>query len=1189
MRRPQAWVCALALSLLVTGTARAQTGQRGSISGTVNDSQGAAIAAVVVSAQNTETNVATTAVTNDAGVYLITALVSGKYRVSFVKIGFGVEPREVEVRTGEQIRLDVTAGVAKLVEEVNVVADTPLLNVASATRGTSFQGSLVENLPINGRNPFTLVLSTPGVQYNVTSASISFRPFDNGGMDRFTANGGVNNANQFLLNGMPNTNGGDSNGNNLSFVPPPESVEEVRVDTNVYDAQFGRSGGAVVNVSVRSGTNRYKGTASYLFRNQGLNQNLYQNIVAGVPKTDLFQANPVISFGGPVKLPHYDGTNRTFFFSSYEFLKSGVPNGVSQRAPTDREKAGDFSLSGLTGPLRDPVTGQIFANNIIPANRIDPVSKALLQYMVSPNVTPDAAGNNFIPTPNSRFDTYSSGLGRVDHNMGNSRIAVTYGANARHETRATNGREPIAIAGTDGHHRRWNTNVAGDVTSVLSSTLVSTLRLGWSQHIRQDLNLDQSFDSTTLGFGTNYLGLIPRSNFFQPITLDTYSGAALGTAGNGFYTKDSLFSVGETLTKNWGAHQVKVGGEFGLNPDQQQLAAGGANVAAFNFTAHYTSTTPTATNLGAAAGGNAFASFLLGYPRSGSVTLAQQPYLYWSGNYVAGYLQDDWRVTSHLTLNLGLRYDLETPVSERSDLLVSGFDAAAVNPLSPSASGALPVGINGRCAACPTAAVDPTIANNRADRGAALAGLVGGPTFADATGGIVYRRDRNNIGPRIGLTDQLSDKVVLRAGWGRMFLNGLIDRPQTAQVTRTTNYVSSNDNNATPNSRLSQTPLLSGSGAGPALYPNGLLQPFGTSQGLASFAGTNVTFQDRNKPNAEFDTYSTGIQYQLPARSVVDISYVGSHTRNLALTKPLNQLTPAQIALGDTFLNAQVANPFLGLGTGFNGTTVSRLQLLRTYPQFVNVSEVTFEGRQWYNALQVAWEKRLSHGVSMQANYTYSRAYEEVAPLNQGEANYKQRTGFDRPHVVRLTGSWELPRFESRRAWLRYSAGGWSMGSVVAFRSGILVGMPTNVDVIGDYHLADPNRGRAFNTCTLGVDGVTRNACADANDQRAADPGRAPLQPAFRLRPTNALDTTGDRLDDVRISSPPILDMNFIRTIQFSSRVKAQIRVEIYNLTGAVQFPSAGTNTNNFTTFGTVANNQANDPRFVMLNFRLSY
>jgi len=1182
--------CATALVLVLglAATAAAQVGEQASITGTLTDPQGAVLPGVTVAAQSMSTNVTRTAVTTESGVYLLTGLITGTYKVTYTLASFKPVAREIEVRTGERLRVDIKLELGGLTDEVKVVASTPLLNTTSASRATIIDSDKVTNTPLNGQNPFMFVYAAPGVLGDSARPSISYRPFDNGGMDGYNVNGGVGGANRFLLDGASNTNSEGGRGN-LGFVPSPDAVQEVRVDTNTYDAQFGRTGGGTVSVSVKSGTNRLAGTASYMHRDKSLNQNLYQNIQNGIPKTELFHVNPVFTIGGPVVLPKYDGRNKTFFFYSYEFLKSAIPdNATGQRAPTALELAGDFSQSvnGIAGGnIFDPLTGQVFPGNRIPAANsspncgrtfscLDPISGAYAQYMMQPNATPDAQGNNFIASPNSRADVYNSHLVRVDHNFGDVRFFSRYGHNGRHEDRSNNGRLDVSVTG-DGHHYRWNDNLNGDLTWSINPSTVSNLKLGWTRHERRDLNITDEFNSSSLGYADSYLGLVPRTNFMQPISINDYGGANVGSAGNGFHTEDHVYSVSETLTKLWKKHQVKVGGELGYNIFLQGLAREGANVGAFTFTRNYTSNNPTATGtLSANAQGNALASFLIGYPRSQNITLAAVPDLHFNAAYYGVYVQDDWRGSDRFTLNVGLRYDYERPVSEQDNLLVDGFDYTSQNPLAT------------QCTGCPAAAARPDIAANRPDGGAGLANMKGGVVFAN---GPIYRGDKNNIGPRVGATYQLTEKMLLRGGYGRSFLNGLSDRGTQAGNTRTTAYNPSNNNNLTPASNLSQTIGL--------LYPNGLLQPLKNSQGLATNNGTGISFHIDDRQIQEFNQYSLETQYQLPWRSVVTMGYVGSRTTRQPITVQLNDLTPQQLALGDTFLNELVPNPFAGLlpGSSFNGqsgnnATIQRRQLLRPYPQFDGVAKQLIpEGRLWYHSLQAQWEKRLTQGVSMLVSYTFSRSWEEVDPLNAGEARYKQRSGNDRPNALRINGTWTMPRFESHNGWVRHLAGGWQTAVVANIRTGAAVGMPGGVDVIGDVTIDNPTKGRWFNTCTIGLDG-SRNACADPGvDERAADPGRAPLEPAFRVRPTNALDTTGDRMDAVRSSFPAIIDMNFSKSIPLSSRVRSQIRVDLYNLTGTVQWPGPSTNINNFTTFGTVGSTQSNDPRFVMLTFKIQY
>lgn len=1182
---------AMLLCLGVAATAAAQVGEQASLTGTLTDPQGAVLPGATVAALSTTTNVTRTAVTTESGVYLLTGLVTGTYKVTFSIQGFKPSAREVEVRTGERLRIDIKLELGGLTDEIKVVAETPLLNTTSASRATIIDSDKVTNTPLNGQNPFMFVFAAPGVLGDSSRPSISYRPFDNGGMDGFNVNGGVGGANRFLLDGASNTNS-EGGAGNLGFVPSPDAVQEVRVDTNTYDAQFGRTGGGTVSVSVKSGTNRLSGSGSYMHRDKNLNQNLYQNIQNNLPKTDLFHVNPVFTLGGPVRLPKYDGRNKTFFFYSYEFLKSAIPDSANaQKAPTDLELRGDFSQSvnGIAGGnIFDPLTGQAFPGNRIPAagspdcgirfSCIDPISAAITKYMVRPNVTPDAQGNNFLASPNSRADVYNSHLVRVDHTFGEVRFFSRYGHNGRHEDRANAGRENLAVT-NDGHHYRWNDNLNGDFTWSMGPSMVSNLKIGWTRHERTDKNITETFDSATLGLADSYLGLIPRRNFLQPVSVNDYNGAAVGSAGNGFHTEDHVYSVSETLTKLWGRHQFKVGGEYGFNIFLQGLAREGANIGAFTFTRNYTSNNPGATGtLAANAQGNAFASYLIGYPRSQNITLAAVPDLHYNASYSGLYVQDDWRMNDRFTLNIGLRYDYERPVSERDNLIVDGFDYTSQSPLAL------------QCAGCAAAAARPDIAGNRPDGGAALANMKGGVVFAD---GPVYNGDKDNFGPRVGATYQLTERMLLRGGYGKTFLNGLSDRGTRAGDTRQTSYNPSNNNNLTPASNLSQTIGR--------LYPNGLLQPLKSSQGLATNLGTDVSFHIDDRQNQEFNQYSLETQYQLPWRSVVTVGYVGSRTNKRPITVQLNELTPQQLALGDAFLDALVPNPFAGLlpgsnfdGAGGNNATIPRSQLLRPYPQFDDVQmQLNPEGKLWYHSLQTQWEKRLTSGVSMLVSYTFSRSWEETNPLNAGEARYRQLRDTHRPHALRINGTWTMPTFEQRSGWLRHLAGGWQTAIVANIRSGAAVETPGAVDIIGDVTIDNPTKGRWFNTCTLGIDG-SRSACADPGvDDRVADPGRAPLQPAFAIRPANALDTTGSRMDAIRVSSPPIIDMNFSKSIRLNARVRSQIRVELYNLMSAVQWPGpnrGGDNgITNFVTFGTVASTQSNDPRFVMLTFKILY
>ena len=373
-------------------------------------------------------------------------------------------------------------------------------------------------------------------------------------------------------------------------MPSPDAVQEVRVATSTYDAQFGRTGGGTIAVSIRSGTNQFHGTAYYIHRDAALNANLYENIVRGIPKQEIFHYNPGATIGGPIK------RDRTFFFYSYEGLKSGIPVGAGQRTPTELERNGDFSQSGFT--IYDPlntVNGvpQPFAGNIIPRGRMDPVALNMLNYMPGANSQPDAAGNNFFPGENSRFDTYTSGILRIDHNLSAShRLFGRYAHNGRRETRAYAGREPEARTG--GYHHRWNNVLSVDLTSTLSQTTVSTLRAGWTRHRRLDNSTAEDiggFDSSTLGYPGVLRVADPASGSCRSPS-PTMAARSWGRAAARMASPTITTSQGQ-VTNIRGRHQLKAGVEYRTARSLVENPYRGVDLGAFNFTRSFTSLRPT--------------------------------------------------------------------------------------------------------------------------------------------------------------------------------------------------------------------------------------------------------------------------------------------------------------------------------------------------------------------------------------------------------------------------------------------------------------------------------------------------------------------------------------------------------------------------------------------------------------------
>jgi hypothetical protein len=269
--------------------------------------------------------------------------------------------------------------------------------------------------------------------------------------------------------------------------------------------------------------------------------------------------------------------------------------------------------------------------------------------MLQQNIEPDAEGNNYRAPSSSRGDVYHSYLGKVTQNVGNHRMFVTFAHNTRHEIRARNGRSQLTATGNPNHYR-WNSTVSFDWTTPMGPTMVSTFKAGWTNHNRRDgLEAGFSFDNATLGFQQSYLGLLTRRNFFQPVTIEDYNGANIGTADDGHLTNSHVYHASQVFTKIAGRHQIKVGGEFAFTRDRTHISVEGTEILPFEFTRHWTSARPTVNNLTAADGGNAFASFLLGFPREGRVRLGVAPTLNWHSQYFGAFVQDDWRVNDRGT------------------------------------------------------------------------------------------------------------------------------------------------------------------------------------------------------------------------------------------------------------------------------------------------------------------------------------------------------------------------------------------------------------------------------------------------------------------------------------------------------------------------------------------------------------
>jgi hypothetical protein len=1131
---------------------------RAGITGIVRDSQGAVVPGVPIEAQSTATNNISRATTNGSGYYAFPVLPIGTYRLTVVAPGFKKAVRdELELRVGDQVQQDFTLDVGAISEQVTVSAGIELLQTTASDKGQVVNQENVRDIPSVGRNPFLLGIEASGVQFDVgaNALSRSVRPFDAGNnvAESMSINGGRTGASDLLLDGEPNTGvETGSSATNMAFVPNQDAVSEFRMQASNYDAQYGRTAGGTMSVSIKNGTNKYHGVAYWYDKNTILTANTFDQNRVGNGRAAYHQNEPGLELDGPVVIPHlYNGRNRTFFMYSLELWRDAIPSPVTSSTPQVAATQGNFSTTlqsngqpitvydPLTGAATSPFARQPFPNDTIPANRINPVGAKLASYYPAPN-TPNqntfaGQSNNLVIAPNARTDAYDAHVARVDQVLSEKlRFFSRFVRGYRTEVNNTNGYPKQASPQyTDG---RLSQGGNFDLTSILSPSTVLTSRVGYLRHDLWITLYTSGFDPTTLGFPASLRNTLPA---YFPTISSSYTTFGSGRSSGNQFTESASWSWAEVVNKTIRRHQVKFGGEFRVMLDN--INSPTTNFGSYTFNAGWTQLNALTATAGT---GNSTASMLLGMPTSGSAPI-NAAYAY-GFHYYGVFVQDDWRLTNKLTLSLGLRWDFESPVTERNNQNDGAFDFTATSPLQ---------------------VVD-----------ALQPGLImkGGLTFPTSGNRMPYQRDLNNFQPRVGLAWHPWEKTVIRAGYGLSYLATFTAAPGQGFSTSTP-YVASNDANVHFAGNYLNNP-----------YPQGILTPTGSSLGLKTFLGQSITFvnPDRVVPNVH--EFSIGVQRELPFRSVLEVSYVGSRSKQLDVSHQLDDVTRAQylqyggpVVTGTPNLTTSQTNPFAGLlpATGLNGATTTLQQLLRPYPQFTGVQENNIPvGSAWYNSLQVRWEKRLTHGLNVLVSYTLSKTMESVGFLNNQDAGPSSTlAATDTPQRIVISGNWEIPLFAQTHGIVGIFLKGWQVNGIFMRESGFPLAAPSGFYSAGiDPALANPTALRSFNTCTLLTTGARQN-CASTTE---------PL--AFIQQQPNTLRTLSGRFPSLRPPKVPNVDLSMFKAFRLHEGLNLQFRAEAFNATNSPQLGAPNT-TLSGTTAGQVGLTQSNDPRNVQLALRLQF
>jgi hypothetical protein len=1118
---------------------------RATLQGYIADSTQAALPGASLALRNIDTGVERTATTDSSGFYAFQFLPPGNYRLSVQARGFRTLTHEnITLSLSQTLREDLTLQVGDTSETINVSADVAVVDADTTALGTALRQEIRDNLPLKGRSSLFMFTLTPGVVNNRYGEDT--RPNDTITNVLFSANGAPVAATDVFVDGTANTINVNRGVNIAQWVPAVDSIAEFKLEVGTVPAEYGRSGGSITNIVIRSGSNRLTGTLYHFLRNSALDANLYFARGAGRPLA-AFSANTYgFAVGGPVLIPKlYNGKNRSFWFTSFEGAKEGNGLDRTDSVPTAKMRAGDFSEVALA--LYDPFsvatvnnvpTRTPFPGNIIPATAQDPVAKKMMEYWPAPNTPGASAAQPWVR--NFQFSAkwprnYNMFAGKFDHQFSvkhNTFVRVNYGTALLVFPHEFDG---IASPGRNVVNRP-HFGVAWGNTFLLSPRTTLDVRLGFARAKEDNQPFSAGFDLTSLGFPATYSNLV-QGRAFPTIRVTGFQGLAGSPL---IVDPGNTYTLQSNLAMQRGKHIFKYGADLRLLYGNFFRNLNPSGTFSFN---NAWSNGPRA-DTPAANTGFPLASFLLGL---GSGSLDANTGVSILNKYYGFFVQDDWRITPKLTLNLGLRYEYETPRTERYNRATRGFAYDAQSPLRVA-------GLNLR-------------------GGLLYAGQDGQPRG-------ILNPDRNNFAPRIGFAYRASARTVLRGGYAVHYVP-VVGSVDPVGFSTTTALVASTDG-IRPNDRLSNP------------FPRGLLPLVGNSQGLGTLLGQGVSYIDPGGVTPLMHTWNFNIQRELFSRSLLQVGYIGSKGVHLTsevsignnIVENINQIHPNFASEGRALLNV-VENPFFGqIAIGpLSGRTVQRQQLLRPYPQFQNITRnlPTF-GNSSYHSLQAKFEQRMWRGITSLISYTWSKNIADIGPIQ----NYYNRrierapAAFDVPHRLTTTFSWDVPVGRGRRYLTNahravdLTLGGWNIAMFNTFQSGFPLSFGVNQNTLF-LTGAGGQRPNVVGDPKAGISGsVTDRLSRYFNTAAFAQPadftfGNAPSRASW-------------------LRNPGMNNFNLTLTKQFTitERVKMSLRASSFNLMNHPVFAGPNTTFGALGSFGQIFS-QANLSRQTEAVLRLQF
>lgn len=1127
---------AFAFLLLTAGSVCPQS-FTGSILGMVTDSTGSVMPGVTVTAINPETGEKRTVTTTQAGQYTISALPPGAYELTVEVQGFrGFRRENLRVDVLQNLRIDVMLEPGAVTETITVRAESPLLEASNAAVGQVIDNVRIVDLPLNGRNVLALVDLTTGVQPG-TAGNFGGQPVNENvyAQGTYSVNSGLQSQSEALLDGVPNN---VFLWNAPAFVPSVDAVQEFRVQTSSFSAEFGHTGGGIVNLTTKSGTNTYHGTAYEFFRTESLDANNFFNNRSGSPKPPFTLNQFGGSLGGPVRLPHYNGRDKTFFFANYEGFRQTQGRTFLASVPDSLQRDGDFSqtfnAAGRLIQIYDPQTVRAtsgvgsgysrdaFPGNRIPRSRFDLVGANAVKIWAVPNLPGDGPAkiNNFIANPNvpSRQDQLNIKIDQVFNDK--HRLFGRFSRDQQVPGQAdvfntVPGARTINNFELNTALLIWAKSFALDHTWMVNSTLLANFRYGFTRQRQFRDPASIGFDPSSMGFSKAF-GSQVQIPMLPKFTVQGLQ--AVGEGGDNVYFRrgDNIHSAQANVTKTLSQQTLKFGFEFRAFLFNDMRAPGGGGN--FSFNPAFTQADPLRTS---ATAGYGFASLLLGAPAGGSVQYF--PAVSLNQDYYALFLQDDIRITPNLTLNLGLRWDLETPKTERYNRL-SSFDSTVVSPLSK------------------------------------LTGL-------DVRGGLRFlgvndfsrgqwAMDSNNFAPRIGFAYRISPRLVARGGYGIFFQQtvgqgGLVGNGNDG-FGGTSTMVTTTDGGVTVKGRLSDP------------FPDGITQPTGSSLGLMTRLGESLQEWSQKLPLPYSQQYNFGLQHEIPGLFLIDASYVGRHAVGIPINLATNQMRPEYLQLQDQLLT-QAPNPFFGIvTTGVMATAnVTRNRLLRPFPQFDGISIYSPVAQENYQSFQLRVERRLTRGFGFLLGYTMGKSLTTAGggtgmggfntPSIQNVYALSQERALSPNDVSQrfvFSYQWELPFGKGRMLFsgvhgvLDKIVSGWRLNGISTFQTG----RPLSIGV-------QANQVQAFSGARPDIK-PGADAYLPASERSLARwfDTSVFVQPApYRF---GGLART---LSNVRSPGIQNFDVSLFKNVALVEKVNLQLRFEAFNAFNHANFGGPGT------------------------------